>query len=81
MKTVHALPGMPIKFEEGEFYAYASLHLDGEGYSVRIPLGDGRYHATLVWERIVAPALGANPLENWKAKHGEPVAPIDFSEV
>ena len=81
MRVVHALPGMPIKFEEGEFYGYASLHLDGEAYSVRIPLGNGRYHADTVWERIISPALGANPLERWKAKHGEPVAPIDFSEV
>ena len=70
MRTVDALPGLTITFEEGEFYAFASLHLDGEAYSVRIPLGDGRYHVEMVMARIVAPAIAPRPLD-----------PVDFSEV
>ena len=70
MKSVDALPGVTIKFEEGEFYAFASVNLDGEGYSVRIPLGDGRYHAETVMQRIVAPAIAPRKLD-----------PVDFSEI
>ena len=70
MKSVDALPGVTIAFEEGEFYAFASVHLDGEAYSVRIPLGDGRYHAETVMQRIVAPAIAPRKLD-----------PVDFSEI
>lgn len=70
MKTLDALPGVTIKYEEGEFYAFASVNLEGEGYSVRIPLGDGRYHAEMVMQRIVGPAIAPRKLD-----------PVDFSEI
>ena len=70
MRTVDALPGLTITFEEGEFYAFATANLGGESYSVRIPLGDGRYHVEQVMARIVAPAIAPRPLD-----------PVDFSEV
>lgn len=70
MKTLDALPGVTLRFEEGEFYAFASVNLDGEGYSVRVPLGDGRYHAEMVMQRIVAPAIAPRKLD-----------PVDFSEI
>lgn len=70
MKSVDATPGLLIKFEEGEFYGFATANLDGEAYSIRIPLGDGRYHVEQVMARIVAPAIAPRPLD-----------PVDFSEV
>lgn len=57
MRDLDALPGLTIKREEDEFYAYASVHVDGESLSIRIPLGDGRYLAQIVHDRIVCPAI------------------------
>lgn len=70
MKSIDATPGLTIRFEEGEFYAFATASIDGEAYSIRTPLGDGRYLVETVMARIVAPAIAPRPLD-----------PVDFSEV
>jgi hypothetical protein len=76
MRTVDANPGATIRWEEGEFYFHASATIDGESLAIRVPLGDGRYHAQIVVERIVLPAIAWRPLD----QAPEP-APVDFSDI
>lgn len=58
--------------EDGEFILESSFMLDGQSYSVRVPIQDGRYLAQRVHELIIAPRIGA--------RQADP-APVDSSEV
>lgn len=78
MKTVDTYPGIALRWEEGECYAFASAVIEGEAYSLRIPLGDGRYHAQVVTERIILPAIAKRPLDpEWTELES---APVDHDE-
>jgi len=63
MKDIEALPGIALKYEAGEWFIFTSVHLEGESYSVRVPLGDGRYLAERVMSLIVCPAIGPRALD------------------
>tara|TARA_R110000822_G_scaffold27790_3_gene82681 strand:+ start:3974 stop:4225 length:252 start_codon:yes stop_codon:yes gene_type:complete len=67
MRDTLAHPGSAIRHEEGEFYLLASATIDGESHSIRVPLGDGRYLAEQVMEKIVGPAISPRVLDRFRA--------------
>lgn len=58
MRQIDANPGCTISHHEDEYFIYGTINVDGEAFEVRIPIGDGAYHAQIVFERIVLPRLG-----------------------
>ena len=76
MKTLDTYPGIALRWEEGEYYAFATATIEGEAYQLRIPLGDGRYFAQIVTERIILPAIASRPLDPDLTEME--AAPVDF---
>lgn len=48
---------------DGEWWLEIAFNIDGEGYSVLAPIGDGRYHAEQVLKLVVMPAVAPKPLD------------------
>ena len=46
-----------------------AVTIDGQPYEVKVPIGDGRYHAERMFELIVGPLIAPRPLDP---------APVDF---
>jgi hypothetical protein len=57
MKDLDTAVPPSLHREEGEFYLHCAFQYGGESYLLRVPLGDGRYHAERVMQLIVAPAI------------------------
>lgn len=58
MRLIDANPGCTITHHEDEFFIYGTVNVAGEAFEFRIPIGDGAYHARIVFERIILPKLG-----------------------
>lgn len=61
MRLIAANPGCTISHHEDEYFVYGTFNWEGEAFEVRIPIGDGAYHAQLVFERIILPRLKQPP--------------------